>query len=148
MSIIYHQIKFRKGIMNRSSIKKLFLKISQYSQKNSCVRAPLLIKMEAFRPETLLKSGSNTSVFLWIQYCKILRAPVLKNICERLFERFATWANNITSNRKRRKIVYQLDEKNLPLHDALDHFVFFYLSTACVRQRLPYVIRDNRSEGL
>ena len=29
---------------------------------------------------------------------KSLRAPVLKNIIERLFERFATWAINITSN--------------------------------------------------
>ena len=33
--IIYHQIKFRKGIMCRSSIKRPFLKISQYSQKKS-----------------------------------------------------------------------------------------------------------------
>ena len=39
MSIIYiyHQIKFRKGMMNRSPIKKLFLQISQYPQKNTCV---------------------------------------------------------------------------------------------------------------
>ena len=25
----------------------------------------------------------------------------------------------------------QLAEKNLPFHDALDHFVFLYFSTAC-----------------
>ena len=37
MSIIYHQTKFRKGIINRSSIKKLFLNVSQYSQKNNCI---------------------------------------------------------------------------------------------------------------
>ena len=37
ISIIYHQIKFCKGIMNRSSIKMLFSKISQYSHKNNCV---------------------------------------------------------------------------------------------------------------
>ena len=37
ISNIYHQIKFWKIIMNRSSIKKLFLKILQYSHKNSCV---------------------------------------------------------------------------------------------------------------
>ena len=30
-----------------------------------------------------------------VQY---LRTPVLKNICEQLFERFPIWANNITSN--------------------------------------------------
>ena len=29
ISIIYHQIKFRKGLMNRSSIKMLLLKVSQ-----------------------------------------------------------------------------------------------------------------------
>ena len=65
ISIIYHQIKFWKGIMNRSSIKMLFLKISQYSPKNNCVGASFLIKMQAFSTETLLKSGSNTGVFLW-----------------------------------------------------------------------------------
>ena len=43
---------------------------------------------------------------------------------------------------------YQLDEKNLPLHDALDHFVFLYFSTACVRRRLPYMIKDDTTEGL
>ena len=128
MSIIYHQIKFRKGIMNRSSIKKLFLNISQYSQKNSCVRAPLLIKMEAFRPETLLKSGSNTSVFLWIQYCKILRAPVLKNICERLFERFATWANNIPNKRKWRRHFLSDRWKKLAFTWCSWSFRFLYVS--------------------
>ena len=34
---IYHQIKFRKGMMKRSPIKKLFLQISQYPQKNTFV---------------------------------------------------------------------------------------------------------------
>ena len=37
ISIIYDQIKFRKGMMNRLSVKILFLKISQYSHKNNCV---------------------------------------------------------------------------------------------------------------
>ena len=92
ISNIYHQIKFWKIIMNRSSIKKLLLKILQYSHKNSCVG----VSLETFSPETLLK---------WLQHrcfpvniAKILRTLVLKNICERLFERFATWANNITNN--------------------------------------------------
>ena len=34
---IYHQIKFRKRLMNRFSIKKLFLQIPQHSQKNTGV---------------------------------------------------------------------------------------------------------------
>ena len=37
ISIIYHKIKYRKGIVNWSSIKKLFLNILQYSQKNTFV---------------------------------------------------------------------------------------------------------------
>ena len=90
---------------------------------------------------------------------KFLRTHVLKNICERLFERFATRANNITSNtgneedifQKQNKKSYsksQLDEKNLPFHDALDHFVFLYFSKACLRRSLPYIIKDDSSEGL
>ena len=37
ISIIYHKIKYPKGIVNWSSIKKLFLNILQYSQKNTFV---------------------------------------------------------------------------------------------------------------
>ena len=40
------------------------------------------------------------------------------------------------------------DFKNLPFHDALHHFAFIYISTACLRRRLPYIIKDDRSEGL
>ena len=38
--------------------------------------------------------------------------------------------------------------KNLHFHDALDYFIFLYISTACLRQRLPYIIKDDRSEEL
>ena len=31
-------------------IKKLFLKLSQYSQENACVGVSFLIKMQAYRP--------------------------------------------------------------------------------------------------
>ena len=37
ISIIYHQIKFLKGIINWSSIKIPLLKISQHSHRNNCV---------------------------------------------------------------------------------------------------------------
>ena len=37
ISIIYRKIKYRKGIVNWSSIKKLFLNTLQYSQKNTFV---------------------------------------------------------------------------------------------------------------
>ena len=42
-----------------------------------------LIKMQAFRPTTLFKKCSNTSVFL-LNISKLLRTPLLKNISERL----------------------------------------------------------------
>ena len=44
--------------------KKFFLIISQYSQKNTCVGVSFLIKMQAFKPETLFKRGSTLGVFL------------------------------------------------------------------------------------
>ena len=63
----YHHITFRKIIMSRRcSIKKLFLIILQYSQKNACVGVSFLIKTKAFKPETLSKRDSFISVFLWI----------------------------------------------------------------------------------
>ena len=37
----------------------------QYSQENICVGL-FLIKLQALRPATLLKTGSSTGVFLWI----------------------------------------------------------------------------------
>ena len=83
-----------------------------------------------------------------VNIAKILRTPVLKNICEPLFEHFATWANNIQATGSEEEIFNELDEKNLSLHDAFINFVVFYFSTACLRWRLPYIIKDNSSEGL
>ena len=45
---------------------KLFFKISQYSQETNCVGVSFLIKMQTFRPATLLKGNFNTVVFLTI----------------------------------------------------------------------------------
>ena len=36
--------------------------------------------------------------FFTVNLANCLRTPGLKNICERLLERFPTWVNNITSN--------------------------------------------------
>ena len=53
-----------KSIMKRKcSTRKLFLKISQYSQENTCVGISFLIKMQAFRAPALLKKVSNIGVF-------------------------------------------------------------------------------------
>ena len=74
----------RKSIMNSMCCtRKLFLKISQYSQEDTCVGISFLIKMQAFRDPVLLKKDSN---FANIE--KFLRAPILKNICKRLLLRF------------------------------------------------------------
>ena len=66
ISNIYHQIKFRRSIMSRSSIKKLFLRSSQHSQENTCIGVSFSIKIRTFSPETLLKRSFNTGVPLWI----------------------------------------------------------------------------------
>ena len=56
----YHHIKFQKDITNSEVFykNKLFLKISQ---ENTCVGV-FLMKMQAYRPENLSKSHSNTGV--------------------------------------------------------------------------------------
>ena len=88
---------------------------------------------------------------------KFLRTPVLENICGWLFERFPTGASNINKEHmgieedifsKKKKKHILLYEKNLHFHDVLDHFVFLYISTACLRCRFPYIIKEDRSEGL
>ena len=83
--------------MNRSSVKELFLKSLQYSQKNTCVGVSFWISMQGFSPETWSKRGFNKGFFP-MNIAKFLRTPVFKNICERLFEHFPIWENNITSN--------------------------------------------------
>ena len=45
-----------EAVIQKCSVKKVFLKISQYLQENTCVRASFLIKLQA----------SGTGVFLWI----------------------------------------------------------------------------------
>ena len=47
----------------RCSINNLFLEISRYSQKNTCVEISLK-KLQVFMPAILLKRDSNKSVFL------------------------------------------------------------------------------------
>ena len=102
ISTIYHQIKFRKGIMDSFSIKMTFLKISLYSHENNSAGVCFLKKKcKPSSTETLLKCSSNTGVFLWT--LRVFKNICFKDICERLFEGFATWANNITSNRKWRR---------------------------------------------
>ena len=64
---------------------------------------------------------------------KFLRTPVLKNICEQLFECFTTWANNVTINRKWRRHFLSARWKKLAL--ALYSWSFrFSLFLHCMSQ--------------
>ena len=64
-------------------LKKGFLKIFANFTRNHLCWSLFLIKLQALRPATLLKSDSNTAVFLW-NLQKNLRTLNLKNICEQL----------------------------------------------------------------
>ena len=55
---------------------------ANFTRKNLCWIL-FFTKLQSFRPATLLKRDTCTGVFLW-NIEKFLRAPILKNICERL----------------------------------------------------------------
>ena len=109
--------------------------------------------------------------FFPVNIVKFLRTPVLKNICERLFQRFPTWASNIASSmgievdffsktkygnwrgnflksQKKTNIQNLTRWKKLTFSSCFDHFVFLYISAACRRRCLPYIVKDDRSEGI
>ena len=54
----------------RCSIKKLFLKISEISQKNNCVGVSFLMRLQ--------------DRCFPVKFAKVLRTPILNSICERL----------------------------------------------------------------
>ena len=58
MSTMENFLKDKLQLHRRCSVKKMFLKASQNSQKNTCAGDSLFL-------ETLLKSDSSTGVFLW-----------------------------------------------------------------------------------
>ena len=91
ISIIYHQIKIYRDLKNRSSIKKLFLKIFQYSQKNTSVGVSFLNKNADLQSWDFIKKRLS-----W-EYCKIFKSTCFGEHLW-IFESFPTWASNITSN--------------------------------------------------
>ena len=81
--------------MNRYSIKSCsYLKISQYSQENACVGSLFFDKNAGLQSSNFIKKRLQYRIFS-VNIAKFLRTPVLKNICERLFQSFPTWTNNI-----------------------------------------------------
>ena len=155
--------------MSRSSIKKAVLKnFAIFTEKH--LRWSFFLNKNADLQSWNFIKKRLKHRFFPVNITKILRAPVLENICQRLFELFPTWASNITSNvgivkrtfsekqnmgieeeifsKTKKPFKIYLGEKNLPFHDALDHFFFLCISTACPRRRLPYITKDDRSVEL
>ena len=134
--------------MDRSSIKKAVLKDFAIFTKKHLRWILFLNKNAGLQSWNFIKKRLQHRCFP-VNVAKFLRTSVLKSTCERLFEHFPTWANNIISNigieedifsnsqkqNKKNHSKTQLDEKYLPFHDVLDHFVFLYISTACLRRR-------------
>ena len=83
-----------------------------------------------------------------INIAKFLRRLVLKNICERLFKRFATSANNITSNRKWRRHFLSARWKKLAFTWCSWSFRFFLFLHCMYQVAFALIIKDDSSEGL
>ena len=71
------------GSHKRCSIKKLFLKILQYSLKTSVLES-LFNKVTGLHPCNLTKKRLLHSCFP-VNIVKFLRTPILKKICKQLF---------------------------------------------------------------
>ena len=67
-SVIEWSVVFQKVRSNhlRSSIKKVFLEISQNSQENTCARVSILIKLQALGLQLYQNRDSGKGAFLWI----------------------------------------------------------------------------------
>ena len=122
--------------MNRKcSTRKLFLKISHYSQETTCVWISFLIKLQSFRPAALLKRDSKTGVFC--EHWEIFKNTYFEErlLLRVLLELFPTWTNNKfptskKNNKKKKRSKTQLYENNLPFLDVLYRFVFLFFSTS------------------
>ena len=79
--------------MNRSSKKAVFKNFAEKHLRWS----PYLNKNVGLQSWNFIKKRLQHRLFP-VNIAKFLRTPVLENICERLFERFPTWASNITRN--------------------------------------------------
>ena len=60
--IIY--FRWLEVVVQKFSVKEVFLEISQNSQENTCARVSFLIKMQALSLQLYLKRDSGTGVFL------------------------------------------------------------------------------------
>ena len=59
-----HVTDFVEAVIQRCSVKKVFLEISQNLQENTCARVSFLIKLQALRLQLYEKRDSGTGVLL------------------------------------------------------------------------------------
>ena len=97
ISIIYHQIKISKRYNEQAFNKKAVYKYFAIFTEKHLRRSLFLNESVGLQSWNFIKKRLQHR-FLNVNIAKIFRTPVLENICERLFERFPTWASNITRN--------------------------------------------------
>ena len=141
----------------RRSTRKLFLKISQYYQENTCTGISFLIKCRSSGLHFIKKRPKHRCFLANNE--KLFATLILKNICDwlllRVFlERFPTWTNNIGSENdvfsktKQKKAVLKLSYmKKCCVFMMFFIILFFSISPLHARPRLPYIIKDHSSEG-
>ena len=74
---LWHKLQ-KEEVVGKCSVKKMFLKVSQNSDENTCVRASSLIKLQASGLKIYFKKDSDKDVFLWILW-NFLKTISLKN---------------------------------------------------------------------
>ena len=143
----------RKSIMNRKCFtRKLFLKILQYSQENTCVGISFLIKMQAFRAPALLKRDSNTGVFCkhWEIFKNTYFEEHLRTAASEIFSWPFSYMNK--EHRKWRRRFLKNRTKQKPFENSaiwkkpclfMMFFIisFFSFPPLHVRRHLPYIIK-------
>ena len=97
ISIIHHQIKISKRyneqVFNKTAALKNF---AIFTEKH--LRWSLLLSKNAGPQSWNFIKKRLQHKFVPVNIAKFLRTPIFENICERLFERFPTWASNTTTN--------------------------------------------------
>ena len=63
-------VKLSEAVVQRCSVKKVFLEILQTSQENTCVRVSFLIKLKALGLQLYIKKETLAQVFL-CEFCEI-----------------------------------------------------------------------------
>ena len=82
-----------EAVVQRCSLEKVFLEISQDSQDNTCARVSFFAKVAGLRPATLLKKRPWHSCFP-VNFAKFLRTPFYRQgIIQKKYGRIGFWRN-------------------------------------------------------